>query len=190
MQASLYNNPMFAQGLAGLVQSFIGDPGQEAQNQLLASEALLNNQTAQYREAIGDTGLNGDMASMMIRALQAGPDYARVAPGIGQAAIGFQQAGYGGIGEMIAQQLAAVAPQQAPAAPAPQAAAAPRPVAHTAPSDRNGLPLIAPSGGGVPQGLAMEQIALTQARQAIAEGRDPALVAQRLAQIGIDPGRL
>lgn len=86
---------MLAQGLGNLVRSFIGNPETEARNQVLASEALLNNQTAQYRDAIGDTGLSGDLAGMMIRSLQAGPQYARVAPGIGNAAIGFGARGFG-----------------------------------------------------------------------------------------------
>lgn len=84
MQSSVYNNPAFAQGLSGLVNSFIGDPVKTAQAEVYASEALLNRQTAQYREAM-DVGLDGDIASMMIRALQAGPDYSRYAPSIGQA---------------------------------------------------------------------------------------------------------
>lgn len=84
MQSSVYNNPAFAQGVSGLLQSFMGDPASVAQAELYASEALLNNQTAQYREAM-DVGLDGDIASMMIRALQAGPDYSRYAPTIGQA---------------------------------------------------------------------------------------------------------
>lgn len=96
MQQSPYNNPMFAQGLAGLVQSFIGNPSAEAQAQEAASRALLNNQTAQFRDAIGDTGLQGDLASMMIRALQAGPDYSRYAPGIGDATIRMGALGFGG----------------------------------------------------------------------------------------------
>lgn len=95
MQSSPYNNPMFAQGLAGLIQGFIGNPDATAKNEVLASEALLNNQTAQYREAIGDTGLNGDLASMMIRALQAGPGYSGNAPKIGDAAIRMGAMGYG-----------------------------------------------------------------------------------------------
>lgn len=95
MRSSPYNNPMFAQGLSGLVQSFIGNPGDTAKNEVLASQALLNNQTAQYREAIGDTGLSGDLASMMIRALQAGPQYSGNAPKIGDAAIRMGAMGYG-----------------------------------------------------------------------------------------------
>lgn len=95
MQSSAYNNPLFAQGLAQLVQGFIGNPQQTAQNEEAASRALLNNQTAQYREAIGDTGLNGDLASMMIRALQAGPEYSGNAPKIGDSAIKMGALGFG-----------------------------------------------------------------------------------------------
>ena len=95
MQTSVYNNPAFAQGLAGLVQGFIGNPSRTAQAEESASRALLNNQTAQYREAIGDTGLNGDLASMMIRALQAGPEYSGNAPKIGNAAIEMGALGFG-----------------------------------------------------------------------------------------------
>jgi hypothetical protein len=95
MQNSPYNNPMLAQGLSSLVQSFIGNPQAEAQSQEAASRALLNNQTAQFRDAIGETGLSGDLAAMMIRSLQAGPDYARVAPGIGDNAVRFGAMGFG-----------------------------------------------------------------------------------------------
>lgn len=95
MQGSLYNNPMFAQGLSKLVQSFIGNPRDAARNELAASEALLNNQTAQYRDAIGDTGMSGDLSGMMVRALQAGPDWSRYAPGIGDAALKFGAMGFG-----------------------------------------------------------------------------------------------
>ena len=95
MQSSPYNNPMFAQGLSGLIQGFIGNPGDTAKNEMLASQALLNNQTAQYRDAIGDTGLSGDLASMMIRALQAGPQYSGNAPKIGDAAIRMGAMGFG-----------------------------------------------------------------------------------------------
>lgn len=95
MQAARYNNPMFAGGLSKMVESFIGNPAATAKNELVASEALLNNQTAQYREAIGETGMSGDLASMMVRALQAGPDYAKVAPSIGDNAIKFGAMGFG-----------------------------------------------------------------------------------------------
>jgi len=95
MQNSPYNNPMLAQGLSSLVQSFIGNPQAEGQAQEAASRALLNNQTAQFRDAIGETGLGGDLAAMMIRSLQAGPDYARVAPGIGDNALRFGAMGFG-----------------------------------------------------------------------------------------------
>lgn len=97
MQSSPYNNPLFAQGLSGLVQSFIGNPKAEAQNQLYASEALLNNQTAQYREAM-DVGLRqngGDLGSMMIRALQAGPEYSGNAPKISNAVTDFYNGNLG-----------------------------------------------------------------------------------------------
>lgn len=97
MQSSPYNNPLFAQGLSGLVQSFIGNPKAEAQNQLYASEALLNNQTAQYREAM-DVGLRqngGDLGSMMIRALQAGPQYSGNAPKISNAVTDFYNGNLG-----------------------------------------------------------------------------------------------
>ena len=97
MQSSPYNNPLFAQGLSGLVQSFIGNPKAEAQNQLYASEALLNNQTAQYREAM-DVGLKangGDLGSMMIRALQAGPQYSGNAPKISNAVTDFYNGNLG-----------------------------------------------------------------------------------------------
>jgi hypothetical protein len=95
MQTSPYNNPMLAQGLSSLVQSFIGNASAEASAQEAASRALLNNQTAQFRDAIGDTGLSGDLASMMIRALQAGPDYSDNAPDIGTAAVRMGAMGFG-----------------------------------------------------------------------------------------------
>jgi len=95
MQQSLYNNPMFAQGISDIIGSFIGDPSQEAANQLNASQARLNNQTADYRHYIGEAGLSGDLSEMMIRALQAGPDYARIAPTIGDSALKYGAVGYG-----------------------------------------------------------------------------------------------
>lgn len=96
MTNSPYNNPMLAQGLSSLVQSFIGNPQAEAQSLEAASRARLNSQTAQFRDAIGDTGLSGDLASMMIRALQAGPEYSGNAPEIGNATIRMGAMGFGG----------------------------------------------------------------------------------------------
>lgn len=95
MQSRMFNNPALAQGLGGLVESFIGNPGRTGQAELAASQALLNNQTAQFRDAIGDTGLEGDLASMMIRALQAGPEFSGNAPKIGQSAIQMGALGFG-----------------------------------------------------------------------------------------------
>lgn len=96
MQSSPYNNPMMAQGLSRLVEAFTGNPNAEAQSLEAASRARLNNQTAQFRDAIGDTGMSGDLASMMIRSLQAGPDYSRHAPNIGDATIRMGALGFGG----------------------------------------------------------------------------------------------
>lgn len=96
MQTSPYNNPMLAQGLSSLVQAFTGNPNAEAQSLEAASRARLNNQTAQFRDAIGDTGMSGDLASMMIRSLQAGPEYSRYAPSIGDATIRMGALGFGG----------------------------------------------------------------------------------------------
>lgn len=132
MNSTRYNNPMFANSLAGLVQNLIGDPSKQAAAEEAASRALLNNQTAQYREAIGDTGLSGDLAAMMIRALQAGPDYSAHAPRIGDAAIRMGSMGFGrpeltpsnGIAALVSNAMrgrAARAPAAAPAAaPAPR----------------------------------------------------------------------
>ncbi|WP_288927298.1 hypothetical protein [uncultured Maritimibacter sp.] len=94
MQTSSFNNPMFASSVSNLIESMF-DPGKAAQAELYASEALLNNQTAKYREAIGDTGLAGDLASMMIRSLQAGPEYARYAPTLGDKALEYGAMGFG-----------------------------------------------------------------------------------------------
>ncbi len=180
MQGSLYANPMFAQSLAGLVGAFIGDPNAAAQRELYASEALLNNQTAQYRDAIGETGLQGDLASMMIRALQAGPDYSDNAPMIGQAAMGFEQYGRGSLGNMVADAITA-APQPAVARqPMPAASAAtlpPGPPLRTA----AGMPMT-PSPN--------QQAILLEARNAVASGRPVALVQERLRSLGIDPSLL
>lgn len=180
MQGSLYSNPMFAQSLAGLVGQFIGNPVEAAQRELYASEALLNNQTAQYRDAIGETGLSGDLASMMIRALQAGPDYSDNAPMIGQAAMGFEQYGRGSLGNMVADAITA-APQ--PAAPVMASAPAAAPLLPPGPPLR--------SAAGMPTQLDPNQtMILMQARDAIAQGRSPALVADRLRSLGIDPAYL
>ncbi len=185
MQGSLYANPMFAQSLAGLVGQFIGDPTAAAQRELMASEALLNNQTAQYRDAIGQTGLEGDLASMMIRALQAGPDYSNNAPEIGQAAMGFEAYGRGSLGQMVADAITA-APQPA-MQPAPQAAPAmPAAMPAAMPTLPPGPPLRAAAVMPDPN----QQAVLMEARNAIAAGRDPALVASRLRAMGIDPNLL
>lgn len=87
MQSSAYNNPLFAQGLAGLVKGFIGTPEGAGRAELLAAQALNENLTAQYRQAM-DVGLqDADTAlgQMMIRALQAGNQYSGNAPKIGAA---------------------------------------------------------------------------------------------------------
>ena len=47
MQASPYNNPLFAQGLAELVKSFIGNPEQELRNKLLSQQVQMNDIKAQ-----------------------------------------------------------------------------------------------------------------------------------------------
>jgi hypothetical protein len=185
MQGSLYNNPMFAQSLAGLVGSFIGNPAEAAQRELFASEALLNNQTAQYRDAIGDTGLQGDLASMMIRALQAGPEYSGNAPEIGMAAMGFNQMGQGSLGQVVADAILAqpAVAQAAPRPAAPQAMPAASPLLPPGPPTRV-------AAGQPMQPDANAEMVLMQARQAIAGGRNPQLVADRLRQMGIDPGLL
>jgi hypothetical protein len=181
MQSSAYNNPMFAQGLAQLVQGFIGDPGATAQNEELASRALLNNQTAQFRDQIGETGTQGDLATMMIRALQAGPEYSGNAPRIGDAAINMGQRGYGNPEMAPSMDIASMfqaAMQPAPRAPAPRAApsAAPAPVAPATPA----APTASPDATSV----------LNEAREAIRMGRDPEAVAARLREMGIDPSQL
>lgn len=180
MQGSLYSNPMFAQSLASLVGQFIGNPVEAAQRELYASEALLNNQTAQYRDAIGETGLSGDLASMMIRALQAGPDYSDNAPMIGQAAMGFEQYGRGSLGNMVADAITA-APQ--PAAPVMASAPAAAPLLPPGPPFR--------TAAGMPMtpNPAQAEI-LLQARQRLALGAKPEDIARRLQELGIDPALL
>ena len=84
MRASPYNNPLFAEGLASLVSNYVGNPSQTAQNELMAARARNENMTAQYREAM-DAGLDGDLGTMMIRALQAGNQYSGNAPKIAAA---------------------------------------------------------------------------------------------------------
>jgi hypothetical protein len=196
MQASAFNNPLFAQGLAGLVQGFIGDPSATAAAEEAASRALLNNQTAQFRDAIGDTGLSGDLSAMMIRALQAGPEYAGHAPTIGRAALGMTQAGFGnlqpqGLAGLVGQAMTPQ-PQQAPAPQAaPQAApqpAAPPAVAPAATPQPAALPLLTPDQ---PLADVMVQLQIMNAaREAIAQGAQPQDVAARLAAIGLDPSAL
>jgi hypothetical protein len=194
MQGSLYNNPMFAQSLAGLVGQFIGDPNAAAQRELYASEALLNNQTAQYRDAIGDTGLQGDLASMMIRALQAGPDYSDNAPTIGAAAMGFEQAGQGGLGQMV--QAAMPAPGvPAPGAPRGQPILPPTQPAPDAPL--SATPALLPPGppfreaAGMPMQPGPNEMAIVlQARERLAQGAEYGAVARRLQELGIDPALL
>lgn len=156
MQQSAYNNPAFAQGLAGLVESFIGNPSKTAAAEEAASRALLNNQTAQFRDAIGETGLSGDLASMMIRALQAGPEYSGNAPKIGDAAIRMGALGFGSpeltpdssITSMIRQSMM------------PRA-----------------------GGGGGAGGAQFDGDIAQQAADAIAQGADPARVYDRARQM-------
>lgn len=165
---ALYNNPAFAQGLAGLVGSFIGNPDAEAKSLLAASEAKLNNQTAQFRDAIGETGMSGDLAGMMIRALQAGPDYSRYAPGIGDKAVDFLRAGFG-----VPGMMPTMAPRMAPRPPAgPAPAPAPVPAAAPAPA-------------------VDEAATLNKAREAarVAPERLPE-IRQYLVGLGIDPAKL
>lgn len=87
MQAQPYNNPLLAQGLGKLVSSFIGTPEGAGRAELLAAQALNENLTAQYRQAM-DVGLqdaNTNLGRMMIRALQAGNQYSGNAPKISAA---------------------------------------------------------------------------------------------------------
>lgn len=143
MQTSPYNNPMFAQGLSSLVQAFTGNPQAEAQSLEAASRARLNNQTAQFRDAIGDTGMSGDLASMMIRSLQAGPEYSRYAPSIGDATIRMGGLGFGGPqhtprGDIANAIVGSMAPSRGRGRPAGSggggstATAAPRPLTQSA----------------------------------------------------------
>jgi len=183
MQARTYNNPMFAQSLAGLVQNLIGDPSKQAAAEEAASRALLNNQTAQYREAIGDTGLSGDLAAMMVRALQAGPQYSGNAPKIGDAAIRMGSLGFGrpeltpagGIAGLV--RSAMTAPVVGTAAPVVGTAA---PVVPGSESKPPSAGIGSQSADGILQG----------ARAAIANGKDPNSVAQFLRGMGIDPSQL
>lgn len=85
MEISAYRNPLISQGLGELVNSFIGNPAQMGQAELMASQARLNNQTGFYRDEMNASGLEGELADMMIHALTAGPDYSRYAPSIGTA---------------------------------------------------------------------------------------------------------
>lgn len=87
MRASPYNNPLFAEGLAGLIEGFIGNPVSTAQAELMAAQALNENLTAQYRQGM-DVGLSSqgsNLSDMMVRALQAGNQYSGNAPKISAA---------------------------------------------------------------------------------------------------------
>lgn len=95
MATGLYNNPMVGQSLSNLVNSFVGKPTDVARAELAASEALLNNQTAQFRTALHGSGMGGDLSKMMIHALAAGPDYSRYADAAGMSALKFGASGYG-----------------------------------------------------------------------------------------------
>lgn len=86
MRASPYNNPLFAEGLANLVKGYLGNPYETARSELLAAQARNENLTADYRQAM-DVGLEGDLSSMMIRALQAGSQYSGNAPRISSAVL-------------------------------------------------------------------------------------------------------
>ena len=84
MRHSQYNNPLFAQGLSGLISQFIGDPGQTAQNELFAAKARNENMTAQFRDAMG-VGITPGMsplAEMLVQSLRAGNQYSNNAVGV------------------------------------------------------------------------------------------------------------
>ncbi|MBP8216073.1 MAG: DUF882 domain-containing protein [Thauera sp.] len=82
MRQTLYANPLFATGLSSIVQNVFGggDPYRAAQAELAASEAGLNNDTARYREAIGEAGARKDLAGILLSSLQAGQDFSSEAP--------------------------------------------------------------------------------------------------------------
>lgn len=82
MRQTLYANPLFATGLSSIVQDVFGggDPYRAAQAELAASEAGLNNDTARYREAIGEAGARKDLAGILLSSLQAGQDFSSEAP--------------------------------------------------------------------------------------------------------------
>ena len=96
MRASLYNNPYFATGLSDILDGFLGggDPAKIAQAEMLAARAGLDNQTADFRNQIGEAGDAGDLGTMLIRALQAGNDFSSNAPEIASAYASIPDSGF------------------------------------------------------------------------------------------------
>jgi hypothetical protein len=81
MAGTLYQNPLFASGLAGLVDDFMGgNPREAAAAELYAAQAANENDTRRYRQGIVSTGQGGDLAGMLAQALAGG--YGKEAPGI------------------------------------------------------------------------------------------------------------
>ena len=76
MQTSVYNNPLFAQGLAGIVRSFIGDPQQTMREMELQMQVDDRNRERAARQRF-ETSLEGsNLSGVMREALLAGPQYA------------------------------------------------------------------------------------------------------------------
>ena len=95
MAGTLYANPLFASGMAGVLESFLGgNPREAAAAELYAAQAANENDTRAYRKQIGEMGDGGDMAGMMVRALQAGGEFGRVAPGIASGIAATPGSGY------------------------------------------------------------------------------------------------
>ena len=81
MNTRMYNNPVFASNLAGVVDQVLGgSPNDVAYQESQIANAALANDTAGYRQAIGQYGHNKDLAGMLVSALQAGDEYSDNAP--------------------------------------------------------------------------------------------------------------
>lgn len=95
MAGTLYANPLFASGMASVLDSFLGgNPREAAAAELYAAQAANENDTRMYRQQIGEMGDEQDLAGMMVRALQAGDDFSRNAPKIASSIAATPGSGY------------------------------------------------------------------------------------------------
>lgn len=74
MQSSVWNNPLFGEGLAKIVKGLISDPETSAQNQLMAANAKMATQTADFRDMHGAGAMSsgGALSRMFAQSMGGG----------------------------------------------------------------------------------------------------------------------